>query len=314
MPDVVDNLLQDLAYTLRTVRKAPFFFLMVISILALGIGASVAIFSVVDGILLRPLPYHDPQHLVTLTTYAPRPPFASNGSMSYNDFVQFKSKSRSFADPAVTFRNGWSRATLTGGYEPVVVQGAFVSSNLFALAGRAPMLGRTFTGEEDQRGERVVVISQSLWAARFGSAPDVLEKNLELNNTPWRIIGVAPADFKLPFLDTQFWAPIHTHIEGASADDPNPLDHARWDVIGRLKPGISIPTAQSEVNQLERLRARIRNRMATTCEWFRWENIFRGTSGSLCGFCLPLWCSCFSSRVRMLRICWWLEVPSAHVN
>lgn len=245
-----DDVLQDIAYALRSIRKAPAFFSLVIAILALGIGASVSIFSVVDGMLLRPLPYRDPQRLVTLTTYAPRPPFEANGSMSFNDFVQFKAKSRSFSDLAVTFRNGWSRATLTDGYEPIDVQGAFVSPNLFALAGRAPILGRTFTPEEDQRSERVVVISQALWAERFGSSANVLGENLELNHVRWRIIGVAPPDFQLPFLRTQFWAPIHTRMEWQSTDDPNPLGHARWDVLGRLRPGVSIPAAQAEVDAI----------------------------------------------------------------
>ncbi|MBV8865129.1 MAG: ABC transporter permease, partial [Acidobacteriaceae bacterium] len=124
----------------RTFRQAPGFFSLVIGILALGIGASVSIFSLVDGILLRPLPYRDPQRLVSLTSYASKPPFDSNGSLSYNDFQQFRAKSRSFADLAVTFRTGWSRVILTGGTEAVAMQGAFVSPNFLLCSDVLPQL------------------------------------------------------------------------------------------------------------------------------------------------------------------------------
>ena len=106
---IVESLFQDVEYALRSFRRTPTLFALIISILALGIATSVAVFSLVDGLLLRPLPYRDPQRLVTLTTYAPRPPFDSNGSMSYKDFLQLKAKSHSFSDLAVTFRDGWSR-------------------------------------------------------------------------------------------------------------------------------------------------------------------------------------------------------------
>jgi hypothetical protein len=105
----MDALLADVRYTLRSFRREPAFFSFVTGILAFGIAASVSMFSLVDGVLLRPLPYSDPGRLVMLTTYAPKPPFDSNGSLSFNDFRRFKAKSHSFSDLAVTFRTGWSR-------------------------------------------------------------------------------------------------------------------------------------------------------------------------------------------------------------
>jgi predicted permease len=205
----------------------------------------------VDGILLRPLPYRDPQRLVMLTSYAPRPPFDSNGSVSFNDFVQFRAKSKSFSDLAISFRTGWSRVTLTAGSEPVSMQGAFVSPNLLAIAeGRGPILGRTFTAEEDRRAQRVVVIGESLWAERFGSSPTVIGRSLEIGHARWQVIGVMPSDFRLPFLNTQVWAPLHSHPEWNSTEESNPLDRARWDVIGRLKSGTSLTTASAEVDSI----------------------------------------------------------------
>ncbi|HZQ54916.1 MAG TPA: ABC transporter permease [Bryobacteraceae bacterium] len=242
-----DMLAQDLRFAIRNFRRSPAFFSLVIGILALGIGASVAIFSLVDGILLRPLPYRDPGRLFMLTTYAPRPPFSSNGSISYNDFRQFQAKSRPFSDLAITFRTGWSRVTLTGSAGTVHMQGAFVSPNLFAMVGRAPILGRTFTAEEDRLAERVIAISESLWAERFGSSPNVLGQDLEIDHLRWRIVGVMPSDFQLPFLDTQVWAPLHSHPEWNNNGQSNFLEGPWWDVIARLKPGISPTRAQAEV-------------------------------------------------------------------
>lgn len=242
----MDDLLSDLRYAVRSFRLAPAFFTLVIAILALGMAAAVSVFSLVDGVLLRPLPYRDPSRLVTLTTYAPKPPFSSNGSLSYTDYEQFRSRNRSFADVAAPFRVGWSQVTLTGGPEPVKAQGAFTTPNWFALFGRAPILGRTFSGEENVRRERVVVISEGLWRALYGSSPQVLGATLELDQVRWRIIGVMPSDFRVPFLDTQVWAPILSH---PGWPDPQNIDFAngpRWDLMARLRPGISLEAAQSE--------------------------------------------------------------------
>jgi len=123
----------DLRYALRNLRRAPAFYLLVVAFLGLGIACSVAVFSLVDGILVRPLPYSYPRRLVALTSYATQPPYDSNGSLSYNDFLQFKATARSLSDVACTFRTGWSRVTLRRGTGPTAVQGAFVSPNLFAL-------------------------------------------------------------------------------------------------------------------------------------------------------------------------------------
>ena len=249
----MNGILTDLRYALRLFRRDSAFFWLVVAILALGIASSVSVFSLVDGILLRPLPYRDPQRLVTLTSYSTKPPFDSNGSVSYHDYLQFKSKARSFSDIAVTFRTGWSRVTLNGPTEPTPVQGAFVSPDLFSLFGRQPLIGRTFTPEENAHAERVVVVSQGLWSEWFGSSPQAIGQELRIGKTAWRIIGVMPADFRVPFLGTQLWAPVLSHPDwNEKNDEVGPLDSARWDLMARLKPGVSLRTAQGEVNAIEK--------------------------------------------------------------
>jgi predicted permease len=247
----MDWLGNDIRYTVRSFRHKPLFFSLVVGILALAIAASVSVFSLLDGVLLHPLPYRDPERLVTLTSIAPKPPFASNGSLSYADFKVLKAKSRSLDDVAITFRQGWSRVTLTGETGPQWMQGAFVSPNLFTMFGRSPILGRTFTPEENLHAERVVLISQGLWADRFGSSPQVLGRDLEIDNLRWRVIGVMPSDFQVPFLDVQLWTPMLAHPDWNDPTEKHFEQRPFWDVMARLKPGVSLRTAQAEVNTIE---------------------------------------------------------------
>jgi putative ABC transport system permease protein len=177
-----------------------------------------------------------------------------------------KAKTRSFDDLAITFRQGWSRATLTGGTGPQRIQGAFVSPNLFTVFGRAPILGRTFTPEENLRPERVVVISQGLWADRFGSSPQALGQDLEIGHARWRVIGVMPSSFQVPFLDVQLWAPMLAHPEWNTPEEKNFEQRPFWDVMARLKPGVSLDTAQAEVNTIE-------NRLKTALPDFHTDNL-----------------------------------------
>jgi predicted permease len=240
----------DVRFAARMLIKAPLFYSLVVLILATGIATTASLFSLVDGVLLRPLPYRDPSRLIALTSYAPNPPYASNGSLSYRDYQTVAAHAKSFSQLAVTFRTGWSRVTLTGDAEPTPLQGAYVSPNLFALFGRQPILGRTFTDEENARSEHVALIGRALWAQRFGSARDVIGKTLHFGGGAWRVIGVMPDEFRVPFLDTQVWAPVLSHPGWNDRTDGEPLDQARWDVMARLKPGVSIASSQAEMTAL----------------------------------------------------------------
>ena len=241
----------DLKHAFRSLSRAPGFYFWVIGILSLGIAMCVSVFSLVDGVLLRPLPYTNPQRLVALTAIAVRPPFSSNGSVSYRDHQRLKADEKSFEDIAITFRRGWSVVRVTDGSIPVYLQGAFVSPNLFAMFGREPLIGRTFTADENRRAERIVVIAEALWRDRFGSSADAIGRDLEIGGAKWRVIGVMPASFRVPFLDTQVWAPILSHPQWNDTDeggDPQQLE--RWDVMARLKPRVSVATAQAEASAI----------------------------------------------------------------
>jgi putative ABC transport system permease protein len=263
----------------------------------------------VDAVLLRPLPYRDPHRLVMLTSFDPNPPFASNGSLSHSDFEVLKAKTRSFDDLAITFRQGWSRVTLTGGTGPQWVQGAFVSPNLFTMFGRAPILGRTFTPEENLRAERVVVISQGLWADRFGSLSQVLGQDLEIGHARWRVIGVMPSDFQVPFLDVQLWTPMLAHPDWNDPTEKNFQQRPFWDVMARLKHGVSLRTAQSEVSAIENgLKAALPESHPNNVRIVPLREHF--TCKGRCGCFSPPSPCCLRSLARMLPTCCWVVLQN----
>ncbi len=246
----LEQVQRDLHFTARMFGRSPLFYSMVIGILAIGITASVSLFSLIDGVLLRPLPYQDPGRLVALTSYATKPPYDANGSVSYRDYQLLARKASCFSDIAVTYRAGWSRVTLLGQGDPVQLQGAFVSPNLFSLVGRQPIIGRTFTEAENIHAEHVVVISESLWEERFGASPATIGKDLRFSGGLWRIIGVMPNDFRVPFLETQLWTPILAHPAWNNHADGDPLNEWRWDLMARLRPGVSLSRSQAEINSI----------------------------------------------------------------
>ena len=247
------GLLQDIRYAVRQLRKSPAFAAVSVITLAMGIGANTAIFSVVEAVMLRALPYAHPKQLVLLSD-AQDP---ENGGFLLEDIDPLRSQSRSFSDIAFYYRDsGFSTVTLTPGTEPESVQGAFVSSNLFDVMGIAPTLGRTFTTDEENRRERIVVLSHGLWAKRFGYSADVIGKDLNINGESFQIVGVMPATFQFPAPDQQFWAPVTTN---RFWDDPflrtvdpthSRYAYERWQAVGRLHGNTSIAQAQSEVNTI----------------------------------------------------------------
>ncbi|HXB69877.1 MAG TPA: ABC transporter permease [Candidatus Acidoferrales bacterium] len=250
----MNTLFGDIRYAIRAMRQSPGLYGLVLGILALGIAASVSVFSLVDGVVLRPLPYRDAGRLVALRASATKPPFDSNGSVAYTDFLQFQAQAHSYEDIAVMYRVGWSQVVLAGpgnqnGGERERVRGGFVSPNFFAMFGRAPMLGRLFTPEENLRGERVMLIGERLAERRFGSPAAALGRDLQTDGARWRIVGVMPSDFRVPYLDSQLWAPVMSHPEWNDKTEPQSLQRAmRWDLMARLRPGVGAAAAQSEAD------------------------------------------------------------------
>ncbi len=237
-------LLQDLHYAARTLRKNPGFTTVATVTLALGIGANTALFSVLEAVLLRPLPYKNPGRLVLMVSGA-----------TYTDFEAWKSHNRIFEDMAVYYRDaGRSRVTPTGDGEPESVQGGFVAANFLPMIGLPPLVGRWFTSDEERRRERVVVLSHGLWSRRFGASPEVAGKSLQIDGMNWEVIGVMPADFQLPSSNVQFWAPITANRYWGEVIpfDPNysRYAYARWNAVTRLKPGATLEQAQAEMSTI----------------------------------------------------------------
>lgn len=244
-------MLADLRNAIRSILNAPSHHSLVLLILGLGIGVTVSVFSLVDGLVLRPLPYRDAGRLVAVQSVATKPPFDANGSFSYDDFEQLRDKARSFQELAVMYRIGWSQVTLTDGGQTEKLRGGFVSRNFFALLGRAPVVGRVFTTDEVAQGADVLLVGEPFAKRRFGSNEGALGRELEIANKRWRIIGVMPADFHVPFLDSQLWGPVTAHPEWDDKTEPNSRQRAqRWDLMARLKPGVSLSSTQSEIDSV----------------------------------------------------------------
>src|SRR5262245_12514679 len=240
-----DEMFQDLRYGVRMLLKTPGFTFIAVLILALGIGANTAIFSLVKAVSLRPLPYQDSDRLAMLWTDDPKHDIHEEG-VSYPNFLDWRGQNKLFTDMAICSR-GYP-VVLTGVDEPERVMGDLVSANLFPLLGVRPALGRAFSPDEELRRTRVVVISHGLWRRRFGAAPDAIGKTLEIDGQTSQVIGVMPADFYFPNKDTQLWEPVTMarYWEGSYAErfaDP-------WRVVGRLKPQATFDQAQAEMNAI----------------------------------------------------------------
>jgi predicted permease len=247
------DFLADVRLSIRSMRRSPGFYFLVLGILGLGIGASVSVFTLVDGVVLRPLPYRDPSRLIALKSIATKPPYDANGSVTYDDYEQIRKQTRFFENVAVMYRDGWSRVVLTNDGQRERLRGSFVSPEFFDLFGRAPLAGRFFTSVENLSGANVLLIGERMAVRRFGSVESAVGRDLELSGRKWLVIGVMASDFRVPFLDVQLWAPVMSHPEWIDRQEPNATAAAtRWEILARLKPGASLAAAQSEIDAIYR--------------------------------------------------------------
>jgi putative ABC transport system permease protein len=238
-----DEVFQDLRLGVRMLVKQPSFTVVAVLTLALGIGANITIFSVVNAVLLRPLPYPDADRLVYLWSEAPAQNIRERAS-SYANVADWREQNKSFADIAVFDP---TVVTLTGAAESERVMSVRASANLFSLLGVAPMLGRTFTAEEEQQKVRVVVLSHSLWQRRFGASPDVVGQTLEIDGVSSQVIGVMPERFKSGE-ETPIWEP-HTLMPDWEAQKVR-RGTGSWQAVGRLKDQVSLAQAQAEMTAI----------------------------------------------------------------
>ena len=219
---------QDLRFAFRQFRKAPAFTLTVIATLALGIGATTAIFSLVEGILLRPLGYRHPERLVLITSGATPIRFdeLTKSARSYTDIGDYYSAS---AD-----------VSLNGAFTPEVIKQARVSANFLSILGTEPLIGRSFTAQEDTpSGPPVVIISSNLWQRRFGGDPQIVGHSIDVAGFPHTVVGIMPSNFNFPFANIDVWFP-------QPAKDINQFSPLLV-VFGRLAPGVTLTKATAEL-------------------------------------------------------------------
>jgi len=238
------NIWQDLKYAFRVLRKNPGFALGAIAVLALGIGANTAIFSVVNAVLLRPLPYSDPGRIAMVYHVPPQKSFPGMKifAVSPANYLDWQKQSTVF-DAMSIFHP--TTMTLTGKDQPEAVQGMVVSSEFFQVLGVTPMQGRAFTSEEDTNGHgNVVILSYPFWQSHFGADPKVIGKNLTFNGLPYSIIGVMPAHLHF-FYQGEYFVPL-----GWTDKDRAVRNNHNYLVIARLKRGVNLQQAQAEMNTI----------------------------------------------------------------
>ena len=237
---------QDLRYGARILLKRKGFTAVAALTLALGVGANTAVFSVINAVLIRPLPFADADQLVMIWETQPdvRGPVGS-----YPDFQDWRAQAQSFQGMAAFSNKRYGKAELTGHSETVEAQGMLVSQDLFPLLGLKPMLGRNFLREEEQPvNNRVVILSQSLWRRGFGGDPAIIGKSIQLNGASFMVVGVMGEQYPL---ETDFWLPL-SHL---SQIDLTSRRHHSVQAVGRLKPGVTIEQARREMETIaERLR------------------------------------------------------------
>jgi len=236
----MDNLLNDLRYGLRMLLKKPGFAAVAVLTLALGIGANTAIFSVVYGLLLRPLPFPHSDQLVMVFTKTSQ---IKRDGLAYPDLQDFREQSRLFSEMCGFVPQS---VNLTGSEEPIRVRGGFVSADFFRMLKVEPAVGRGFLPGEDQPGVgRVVVVNHNLWQNRYGADPGLIGRSMILNGEVFTVAGIMPESFRFPLDEIEVWIPL-PYYPNFSLD--RKVSSAA--VIGRLKPGASIDQAGAEMNSI----------------------------------------------------------------
>ncbi|HEV2352329.1 MAG TPA: ABC transporter permease [Terriglobia bacterium] len=234
----IENFMQDVRYGLRQLRRNPGFTAVAVLSLAVGIGATTAIFSVIDAVMLHHPPYQNPTQLVEISSKNPE---HEDYPVSAGDFSDWQSATTAFRNLAAY--QAWDFRTLTGAGDPDEVWASPVSTNLFHLLGINAMIGRTFGANETNS----LILSHEYWRAHFASDPGVIGKALDLDGQPYTVIGIAPADFEFPGPNAQVWIPLTL----SAADKNDHADHLLH-VIARLKAGYTPKHAQAEMDTVAR--------------------------------------------------------------
>jgi len=244
------SLYSDSRFALRQLLKNPGFTTVTLLTIALGIGVNTAIFSVIDAVLLRPLPFHDPARLVACKSIDTKDP-TQGGDISYPAFLDWRAQSHSFQ--AMSVYNVTS-FTYTGGEQPESIRSAVVSANLFSTLGVSPALGRTFANDEDQpaNAQPAVILSYEFWQSHFGGDPNVLGRPLTLDSDQYTVVGIMPPRFQFPVQKerVELWVTIAHDLKG-KLGMATQRGASYLDVIARLNPAVTLPQAQSDVELVQ---------------------------------------------------------------
>jgi predicted permease len=244
-----DRFARDLRHALRLFRRRPGFSAVVVLTLALGIGANTAIFGVIHAVLLRPLPYREPDRLAMLWSEDPAHGLRE-GRVSLLNFADWKSRSHAFEDMTIFIGQTFLLGSPDG--PPERLRSARVSADFFPILGVQPAIGRVFSRDEAERGESVAVLSYGLWQRRFAGSRQAIGSDLIMDHRKARIIGVMPASFQYPFPDTQVWEALTAHPYWAARDRASPRSQSVWYALGRIRQGIAWQGAQSEMSGIAR--------------------------------------------------------------
>jgi putative ABC transport system permease protein len=241
----LEQLWRDAGYGFRQIRRNPGFSMIAIATLALGIGGVTAMFSAFDAVLIRAMPYADANRLVMIWLEMPKTDVTSRHNATPAEWIEWRRLNTVFSDLACTQSGDIS---ISGEGEPELVPSRKVTWNFWSVLGAHPLLGRTFTEDEDNNGARVLVLSYALWQRRFGGANDILGHKISLNDTPYEVIGVMPENFYfLPSRDIGLWMP---------ASFPGWMrKNFTWHdahIVARLKPGVSLDQARQAMGALSR--------------------------------------------------------------
>ena len=250
------TLLQDLRFGLRTLRKSPAFTVIAVLTLALGIGANTAIFSIVNAVLLKPLPFPESDRLLYMSSgFAKQQNVARPFSISYPDFLDWRATAKSFTGMACYHGDS---VTLTGLERPLHVTAEIVSSDFFSVLGTLPLLGRGFTRDEEKPGTRVVVLSHQLWQSAFHGDRSIIGRTITIYNQSYTVIGVMPAGFVFPIDNNppQLWRTLATDAETTDPVNQPASTSQRGShflqAVARLKPHASVESAREEMNLITR--------------------------------------------------------------
>ncbi len=245
---LIESIWADIKFALRQLRKSPGFTVVAILTLALGIGANTAIFSVVDAVMLRPLPYAQPQRLIDVQSVNSHDPVPISDNVSYPNFFDWRAQNHTLEHLISYHDNSY---TLTGVDRPVHVSAEIVSWDLLPTLGATPEVGRGFRPDEEKQGTKVALISHQLWMSQFNGDKSIVGRTIHLSGDLFTVIGVMPASFRFPVTspDNGIWTTLAVDNNPA---DPNPTTSNRGmrflDVMGKMKPGVSVAQVDQDLN------------------------------------------------------------------